>query len=254
MNKQTITNTFKNVTKVLKKHSPEILTGIGIAGMVVAAVTAVKATPKALRLIDEKEIKDGKRLNNAEVFKTVWKCYIPAAVTGVCSIGCIIGASSINARRNAALTAAYAISVSDLKTYKEKALEVVGDKKEQAIRDAVAKEKIAKDPVVNKEIIMTGSDETLCYDVLSGRYFMSDIEKIRRAVNEVNRNMRTEMCVSLNDFYYEIGLPEIRLGNYLGWNIEKGYMEVMFSSDLAADGTPCLVVGYSSPPEYGYDS
>ncbi len=79
MNKQAISNALKALQKTVKKHSPEILTGIGIAGMTAAAVMAVKATPKALRMVDEKEIRDGKRLTTGEIVKTTWKCYIPPA-------------------------------------------------------------------------------------------------------------------------------------------------------------------------------
>ena len=92
MNKQTISNALKGAEKALKKHSPEILTGIGIAGMIATTISAVKATPKALRLIDEKEIKENKRLTTAEVVLTTWKCYIPSAVTGALSVACLIGA------------------------------------------------------------------------------------------------------------------------------------------------------------------
>ena len=126
MNKQAISNALKALQKTVKKHSPEILTGIGIAGMTAAAVMAVKATPKALRMVDEKEIRDGKRLTTGEIVKTTWKCYIPPVVTGVCSAACIIGASSISARRNAALVTAYTISETALKEYRDKAVEVVG--------------------------------------------------------------------------------------------------------------------------------
>ena len=74
MNKQAISNALKALQKTVKKHSPEILTGIGIAGMTAAAVMAVKATPKALRMVDEKEIRDGKRLTTGEIVKTYALC------------------------------------------------------------------------------------------------------------------------------------------------------------------------------------
>jgi len=253
MNKQTISNALKGAEKALKKHSPEILTGIGIAGMIATTISAVKATPKALRLIDEKEIQENKRLTTAEVVLTTWKCYIPAAVTGALSVACLIGASAVSLKRNAALATAYTISETALKDYREKAVEVVGEKKEQAIRDAIAKDKLAGNPVDDKQIVMTGSGDTLCYDVLSGRYFKSDIEKIRKAINDLNRDMLSEQYVSLNDLYYAIGLPDIKLGNDLGWNIDKGYIEVQFGSHLAANGTPCLVLAYTVAPQYGYN-
>lgn len=81
MNKQALTKVFKNVPKFLKKHSPEILTGVGIAGMVITTISAVRVTPKALRIIDEREIKDGKRLTTGEIVKATWKCYLPSAIT-----------------------------------------------------------------------------------------------------------------------------------------------------------------------------
>ena len=250
MNKKTVAALLKKVPKNVKQHSPEILTGMGVAGMFITVIAAVKATPKALQLIDEKEIKDNKRLTNAEIIKTTWKCYIPAAITGVCSAACIIGANSINIRRNAALAAAYAISVQDLADYKKKAIEVVGEKKEEAIRDAVAKEKLERTPVNTNEVIMTGKGKSLCYDPLSGRYFNSDIEDLRKAENNLNRRMRDEVHLSLNEFYAEIGLPEIEIGDNLGWDIDKGYINLDFSSQLAEDGTPCLVLGHHRPPKY----
>ena len=73
MNRQSLSKAFKDVPKFLKKHSPELLTGIGIAGMIITTITAVKATPKALQLVDEREIKDNKRLTTKEVVKTTWK-------------------------------------------------------------------------------------------------------------------------------------------------------------------------------------
>lgn len=253
MNKQTIVSAAKNIRKALQKHSPEILTGIGIAGMIATTVVAVRATPKALQLIDEREIKEDQRLNTSEVIKTAWKCYIPAAVTGTLSIVCLIGASSVNMKRNAALATAYTISETALKEYQEKTRQVVGEKKEQAIQDAVAKDIIEKNPVEGKEVVMTGAGETLCLDVLSGRYFKSDVEKLRRAANELSRRMLDEMYVSLNDFYYEIGLSNIELGDMLGWTVEKGMVDLDFSAQVAENGVPCLVIKYRVAPQYDYN-
>ena len=146
MTKQTIIEALKSAQKSMKKHSPEILTGIGIAGMIATTVSAVRATPKALQLIDARE--------NKEIVATTWKCYVPAAVTGVLSTACLVGASSANLRRNTALATAYSISETALKEYKEKAVEVVGEKKEQAIRDAVAKETLTKHPLGEREVII----------------------------------------------------------------------------------------------------
>lgn len=251
MNKQTIVKALKDVPKILKKHSPELLTGIGIAGMIFTTITAVKASPKALRLVDEREIKEGKRLTNSEIVKTTWKCYVPAAITGVCSVGCLIGASSANAKRNAALATAYTISETALKEYKEKAVEVVGEKKEQAIRDAVAKDKLEKAQVSTREFIITGKGETPCFDPLTNSCFKADIEILRKAENTLNKRMRDEMVITVNDFLQEIGLDpcDDAIGENMGWDIDKGYIELDFSSQLV-DGVPYLVIGHHNPPRY----
>lgn len=253
MDKKSVTKAIYNVKRAMKKHSPEILTGIGIAGMLTTTVMAVRATPKALILIEEQKDKtEVKTLTPVELVKATWICYIPAAVTGVASIACLIGASSVNVRRNAALATAYTLSESALKEYREKVIETVGDKKEQSVRDAIAKDKVDRNPVTTKEVIITEKGNTLCFDAVSGRYFKSDIDKLKKAENELNRQMRGEMYVSLNDFYYEIGLDGISIGDDLGWNIERGYINLDFSSQLAEDGTPCLVIGYDIAPRYDY--
>lgn len=251
MNKQIIIKTLKDVPKILKRHSPEILTGVGIAGMIVTTITAVKATPKALQLVDEREIKEGKCLTNLEIVKTAWKCYIPAAVTGLCSVSCLIGASSVNARRNAALATACTISETALKEYREKAVEVVGDKKEQAIRDAVAKDKLEKAQVSSREFIITGKGDTPCFDPLTNSCFKADIESLRKAENTLNKRMRDEMVITVNDFLQEIGLDpcDDAIGESMGWDIDKGYIDLDFSSQLV-EGIPYLVIGHHNPPRY----
>ena len=72
----------------LKKHSPEILTGIGIAGMITTTVLAVKATPKAIDIIREAEYEAKEVLSKTEEFKMCWKFYIPSAVACVASVTC----------------------------------------------------------------------------------------------------------------------------------------------------------------------
>ncbi len=115
-----ISQIFKSIKDGAVKHSPEILTGIGIAGMISTTILAVKATPKALRLIEEAEEYEIYELTKIEKIKVAWKPYVPAFITGTASIACLIGANSVNARRNAALATAYQLSATALSEYKEK--------------------------------------------------------------------------------------------------------------------------------------
>lgn len=256
MNKAGLKQTIKSAERVLTKYSPGILTGIGIAGMIGATFMAVKATPKALYLIEtKKEESEVEELTPVETIKTCWTCYIPATLTTVLSAVCLIGASTVSAKRNAALATAYSISEAALREYQEKVVEVVGEKKEKAVRDAVAKDQIERDPVTKSEVVIIDSNSnTLCYEPLSGRYFKSTIDKIKKAEIKLDRQMIQEMYVSLNDFYWEIGLDGTDLGDKMGWNLSKGYMDLSFSSQLADDGTPCAVIVYGIPPVYDYQN
>ena len=256
MNKSGLKRTIKSAERVLTKYSPGILTGIGIAGMIGATFMAVKATPKALYLIEaKKEESEVEELTTVETIKTCWKCYIPSTLTTVLSAVCLIGASTVSAKRNAALATAYSISEAALREYQEKVVEVIGEKKEKAVRDAVAKDQIERDPVTKSEVVIIDSNSnTLCYEPLSGRYFKSTIDKIKKAEIKLDRQMIQEMYVSLNDFYWEIGLDGTDLGDQMGWNLSKGYMDLSFSSQLADDGTPCAVIVYGIPPVYDYQN
>lgn len=254
MNKIDLHGLFESGKTFATKHSPEILTGLGIAGMVTTTIFAVKATPKALMLIEEKKLDlDVEELKPIEVVRTVWPCYISPIALGALSIVCLVGANSVHARRSAALATAYTLSESALKEYREKVVETIGEKKEKVVRDAIAKEKIEKDPVSKKEVVITNNGDSLCYEPLSGRYFKSDIEKIRKAVNELNRQLLFDSYVSLNDFYDGIGLAGTKIGEDLGWRVEQSLLEVEFSSQLAEDGTPCLVMDFLTAPVYDYN-
>ena len=253
MDKSTVSNFFKNAQTTLTKHSPEILTGIGIAGMVGTTIMAVKATPKALKMIEEQKKKlKCEKLPPVEVVKTTWKCYIPAAVTGVTSVACLIKATSLSTRRNAALVTAYNLSKTALDEYKDKVVETVGEKKEKAIRDEIAKDKLEKNPVENQDIIVTDKGTTRCLDSLFGRRFMSSRDAIERAVNRLNRRITSEMYVSLNELYSEIGLAPVEMGDMLGWNFDDGEIEAYFSAQVDTDGVPCLVMTMSVAPKYEF--
>lgn len=254
MNKPNFSAFAKAAKIAVSKHAPEILTGIGIAGMIATTVLAVKATPKACQLIREAEYEnDVRHLTPVETVKVAWKPYIPAAVTGVASVACLIGASSVNARRNAALAAAYTLSETALKEYRDKVVETVGEKKEQTIRDKVAEAQIEKNPVSKSEVVYTGKGKSLCYDPYSDRYFECDLDVIRRAANELNDRMLHQITgyASLNDFYDEINLHHTLTGDEIGWNAEH-LVKLDISSHVADDGRPALVIGHYNRPVYEY--
>ena len=266
MNKSKLTKFITDLRVAVDKHSPEILTGIGIAGMITTTILAVKATPKAIRLIEAAEkdkydevVGDGmsagrEPLTAMETVKVAWKPYIPAVVTGMLATGCLIGGNSIHARRNAALATAYQLSSTALKEYKAKVVETIGEKKEEKIRDSIAKDKLEKNITNEQTVLITGSGHTKCYDVFSDRQFESDIDKIKRAVNELNYRMNTgmEMYISVNEFYDEIGLKHTQPGDVMGWRIDRGLIDIHYGSMLIND-QPYVTIEFLNPPDYDFN-
>lgn len=238
----------------LVKHSPEILTGIGIAGMITTVVLAVKETPKALQLIEElKQEKETASISHTDVVKATWKCYIPSAVTGTLSVACLICASSVHLRRNAALAAAYTLSDTALREYREKVIETIGTDKEKEVREKVSKHRLEKHPMTDKDVAIIGREECLVFEHLSGRYFSSNMEKLKAAENELNKELINDMYVSLNDFYDELDLEHTRIGYDLGWRVEDGAIKLEYHSQLTSDGRPCIVIEYERAPKYDYE-
>ena len=249
---------IKTIQQTIHKHAPEIMTGIGVAGMVSTTIFAVKATPKALELIEEKKLDEEKEeLTKLEVVQATWKCYIPAAVTGTMSILCIVGGSTLNAKRNAALATAYALSETTFKEYKDKVVETIGEKKEEEVRSAIAEDHIQAVPATSNGIIETGHGKTLWFDPKCGRYFRCDIEFVRKALNAISRSVLLNGSASLNDIYDYIGLDESEYGSMCGWNVQHGLPEEAFLSKVAVIDDieePCMVLAFRVDPSYNYDA
>lgn len=261
MSKQALSRIVNSMRTSVSRHSPEILMAIGITGMVTTTVLAVKATPKAIRLIEERKNElDVESLTPVETVKTAWKCYIPAVISGATSVACFIGSHSVNARRNAALAAAYKLSETAFSEYREKVVETIGQKKERVVRDRVSEKQVKENPVSKTEVIVTGKGQTLFFEPLSSRYFYSDLEKIKRAENKLNKDIITDPFdagITVNDFYDEIGIPPTATGDGLGWNLRIGLIDIYPSAQMADDeseheGEPCIVLNYSNPPRYEF--
>lgn len=244
-------NKFSNF---LKQHQSEIILGLSIAGYMGAIVTAVTATPKAVKLIEErKKYEKVDDISALEKIRTVWKLYTPTALLAILSTAGVICANRAQVKHVTALTAAYSLSEEALHKYEQKVVEDFGKNKDKKVRSEIAQDEVNANPVSTNTVLVTGKGKTLCYDPSSGRYFESDIDTIKRAVNELNRRMVTnEMYISLNELYSEIGLPPTSVGYELGWNVNKGFIEIDFSSVLSEDGQPCLCLDLRTRPIPNY--
>lgn len=246
--------------RFLSAHSPELLIGFGLAGMVVSTVLAVKATPKAMKLREETMLErdafNPDKCEKRRIVKAVLPAYIPAIVVMAASAACIIGGSATNYKRNAALAAALHMSEATLTSYQNKIEEIVGEEKAKEVRQAVAKEDIRKN-VSGKNDPVMGKGSTRCYDRFAGRPFWSDKELLRSAALELNEDLFEEDRVTLNDFYYKLGLESTDVGSMLAWNManfknvgrKTRIIDLTFDAVLV-DGVPYLSVGFKIPPTY----
>lgn len=258
---------LRRTGRILNNNSTSILSAAAVGGVVVTAVLAVR-TGKRIEVamsndqmraedappIPAKAYETGFSLSKAKVHISLfWRDYIPPTISGLATIGCIVGANQIGLRKQAAMLGAYTLADTAFREYKEEVVKLLGEKKNQEVQDRVAVKKIDENPPKDNQVIITGGGDQLCYDVLSGRYFKSDIETIRRAANEINKTIvGGNMYASLNEFWGFLGLAPTTLGEELGYNLEH-FVDLVFTSHLAQDGTPCLAVGHASLPiaDYG---
>ena len=238
---------YANVAKgFVRDNSPAILTAFGVTGTLGTAYLAGKAAYESYPIIHKYEAFNGIPDSTREMYiqrgKLTWKLYIPAIVSGTSTVLCIVVAARVGSRRTAAITAAYTLSERALVEYREKVTEVLGEGKEQKLRDELAQEKVAANPPSPTFIHTTG--EVLCFELFTGRYFSSTMEQLKRAQNAVNAKMLKHDRATVSDFYDEIGLPYTSYSDEIGWESDK-LMELQFSTVMSDDDRPCIAVDYN---------
>lgn len=234
------------------KHSPSILTGAAVGGMFLSNILVAKATYLALLDLQDREESDfvamgdaAVPLTNREILELVWKRYIPAAVAVTMAGSAVIAANKVNLSRQAALLSLYEITSHSLKQYQSTVLDEIGPKKEGKVRDAMAiREMKAADPSY-----IHGTGGQLFFDSLSGRFFYSDVESIRKALNDYNAELHTDMYKTLNDFYWLIDLTPVKMGERNGWSIDDGVVDIHFTTTLTEQNEACIVMTFKDIPK-----
>jgi hypothetical protein len=250
---------LKHTRHLAHENKSVLLTAVGVVGTVTTGVLSFRAGFKASEIIDEEaQAFFAEHPDHDEVdfdFQTklrlAWTYLIPPVGVGAFTIAAIIFANRVDAQKAAALAAAYGVSERTLQEYREKVLEKLGEKKEQAIRDEIAQDRVNRDPVENKQVIIAGSGEVLCYDNISGRYFQSSVEEIKTAENKVNWELLHHNQASLSFFYEQIGLPPTRHSDEVGWN-SNNLLEVMFNTTMSSDKRPCITLDFVVGPTTDY--
>lgn len=260
-NAQTIKHILQKTGATINEHSPAILVGCTVAGVVATAVLTSRATIKARKRYEQEvlaRVEDGTD-EPVPVVKDViamsWRYFVPPVIVGGTTIAACILGYRIQTKRTAAFAALYSGSLAMLDEYKKASEETVGPKQTAKIEDKVVENRLAAHTPGSTIIEETGHGHTLCYDMYSGRYFWSEMQFIGQSANEFLWRLINENALSFNDWYYELGLSGSKNGDEVGWSVDrvkdlKNFLS--FTSKLASDGTPCLVLDYTVEPNGNY--
>ena len=234
----------------LKKNSSTILTCIGTIGVVATTITAVKATPKAVMLMEEAREEKGEELTKLEKVKIAGPAYIPTVVLGASTLACIFGANILNKRGQASLMSAYALVDSKYKDYRKKVNELYGDDSGSVIRSEIARDKYDENAV-----LLEGEETRLYYDYYSNRYFEASPFDVQRAEYELNRTLIMSDFVCLNDWYRSLDIKPLKHGEDFGWttfgNKEtycQTWVDFTHEKVIMDDGLECIIVTIVQDP------
>ncbi len=257
----------KTIGKTLSKKSPVIFTGLGIVGFGTTVYMVAKASPEAKHIHDKEvwvrdDIKNSnaadedkkENLKDSYLYeaKALLPLYGPPAAVGITSIGCFLMANKINVNRQEALMAAYSLSTETLARYQDKVIEKLGEEVHSDILDSTLKEVADNHPEegysFEESVIPAG--QVRIYDNVTGRYFYCSKERIMEAESEVNKRLPNEIRVTLQEFYYAMGLEErFNFGETHGWDVTDSYgrnnvLDIFFGPHLDDEKNPCLAINY----------
>ena len=210
-----------DILKFAKKHSSGLLCIVAAGGVIATAILTAKETPKAMKILEQKKAEKKENLTVIETVKAVAPCYVPAVVSGLMTVACIMGASVLSKKQQAAMES---ISAEDAEkvdicsyTYFDGGSLGFGDVEEETI---------------------------LFYEPYSNRYFKSTLYGVLQAEYHINRNFVLGADITLNDFYSFLGIEKIDGCDLVGWSGADGYEWIDFTNVCSAleDGTPYYII------------
>ena len=253
--KEKLMNVYNGVKGKVEKHSPEILMGVGVVGVVATTVTACRATMKLNDILDEcvetrdkiKSVQENPAyddrysdedaqkdltINYVQTGVKIAKLYAPSVALGVLSVGCLVGSHSVMQKRNAALSAAYLTVDKSFKEYKQRVIDRVGEEVEKEIRYGIKAEEVVEtvtdeegnETTVTETVKMMNpnlySDYARFFDEASP-YWQKDPEYnlvfLKAQQQYANDLLRAKGRLFLNDVYDMLGIEKTKAGQIVGW-------------------------------------
>lgn len=237
---------MKNLRGFFNRNSSTILTVIGSTGVILTSILSIKATPKALKIVEEvKKEKDEEKLSIVETVKVAWKPYIPAIISGATTISCIVGSNYINKKTQESLLSAYLL----LDNYRKRCHMKSVDR---SIENRVIASKYDKNTKLD-------ASKELFFDYQSMRYFQSTFDELETVKSILNDRLINDGFVCLNDMYDILHMKHVPYGYQLGWgameNQKIGYgLDFIYENTVLDDGLECNIFTIVSDPSIVYIS
>lgn len=252
---------FGRLSKFANAHKRELFTIVAIGGELIAIIEAVKEGPKFREVIDEynarKDTDDP--MTKGEVVKDLaiptLKIAIPAGLSiGATGMHYKVASDAIG-HMGTLLGASRALQSEYLNVVKN----TVGEEKAEEIEGQALKRSrpgITHEECPTKEysaIIPTGHGTDVFLDKWIDRKFYSDINYIKKVVNDLNYQLMNEHWISLNEFYQALGLPITECGRDIGWNVDYGQIDLVYYVDMDENDRPITIMGFKSQPCWRYE-
>lgn len=213
------------ITHFFKTNGSSILTGMGIVGVIMTSVDAIKSTPKAMKRLEEAEKEKGEELTKMETIVNATPAYVGTLIFCGATISCILGANILSKKQQAALISAYSLINNSYNEYKNKVKELYGQDTHDNIMNSIAQEKASASNIEGVGLfdvcrLEEDDDDTprLFYDEFADRYFESSLSKVIAAEYHFNRNFLINGVVCLNELYDFLGIAPTENGDLLGWS------------------------------------
>ena len=253
--KEKMIRMYNNSKNVVEKHSPEILAGVGVVGVVASTVMACKATMKLNDILEEsKETRDKIRevesnpryeeqyshedakkdlvINYTQTAMKIAKLYAPAVILGSASLGCLLASNDILRKRNAALSAAYMTVDKSFKEYRQRVVDRFGEEVEKEIRYNIKAEEVTSTVVAEdgSETTITETVKTMDPNLYSdyakffdeaSPYWQKDPEYnfmfLKSQQQYANDLLKARGRLFLNEVYEMLGIDKTKAGQIVGW-------------------------------------
>lgn len=235
----------------VKQYGSEFIFGTCIAGVVASTVGAVIVTPKANAEMQQKQTKK-------EKFLVALKHYAIPGAGMILSLGGLVGVHVSKNKQISKLALGLAASERLYNDYRDKVIDIIGEKKENEVQEKIVEDKVNKTDIPEnptKTFVLDQTQRCLCFDMYTGQYFESNKQLIENGINKANSELLSSGYLSLDDFYYNIGLKGA--GSVCvdhGWKYDvDGLISVEFTSVLKDGAIPVLAIRFANRPHEGFD-